>query len=73
MYESRVCKEVLHQMDYLTPTEAAEPQTLNFDDLHTLVLMMGVAVLSLSILLFRSPSGDVLNAEQIILMPYWGP
>jgi hypothetical protein len=60
-------------MDYLTPTEAAEPQTLNFDDLHTLVLMMGVAVLSLSILLFRSPSGDVLNAEQIILMPYWGP
>ena len=38
-----------------------------------MVLMMGVAVLSLSILLFRSPSGDVLNAEQIILMPYWGP
>jgi hypothetical protein len=60
-------------MDYLTPTEASGPQALNFDDLHTLVLMMGVAVLSLSILLFRSPSGDVLNAEQIILMPYWGP
>jgi hypothetical protein len=59
-------------MDYLTPTEAAETRTLNFDDLHTLMLIMVVAVLSLSILLFRSPPGDVINAEQIILMPSWG-
>jgi hypothetical protein len=60
-------------MDYLTSTEASKLQALNFDDLHTIVLIMGMAVLSLSILLFRSPSGAVLNAEQIILMPYWGP
>jgi hypothetical protein len=59
-------------MDYLTPTEASGPQALNFDDLHTFVLVMGLAVLSLWILLLRTPSGDLLNAEQIILMPYWG-
>ena len=59
-------------MDYLTPTEASGPQALNFDDLHTLILTMSVAVLSLWILLLRTPSGDLLNAEQIILMPYWG-
>jgi hypothetical protein len=60
-------------MDYLTPTEASGPQALNFDDLHTFVLVMGLAVLSFWILLLRTPSGAVLDAEQIILMPYWGP
>jgi hypothetical protein len=59
-------------MDYLTPTEASAPRALNFDDLHTLVLTMGAAVLSLWILLLRTPSGAVLNAEEIILMPYLG-
>jgi hypothetical protein len=60
-------------MDYLTPTEASKPEAVNFRDIHTLILMLGVAVLSLCILLVRMPSGAVLSAEEISLMPYWGP
>jgi hypothetical protein len=60
-------------MDYLTPTEATKPEAVNFNDVNTLVLIMGVAVLSLWILLLRTPSNAVLTAEQISLMPYWGP
>jgi hypothetical protein len=60
-------------MDYPTPTEASKPEAINFNDVHTLILILGAAVLSLCILLVRMPSGAVVTAEEISLMPYWGP
>jgi hypothetical protein len=60
-------------MDYPTPTEASKPEAVNFNDVHTLILILGAAVLSLCILLVRMPSGAVVTAEEISLMPYWGP
>ena len=71
-YQSRVVKRGPTPNGLSDTDRGVRTASPYFDDLHTLALTIGVAVLSLWMLLLHTPSGAALNAEQIILMPYWG-